>query len=294
MAPLSLQRIEVMNLKNIVIGFVLGSFLTVTVGAEELRFAVLGDAGRWNSNAKIVQDSIVKFDSKRLVMPGDNLYTGTYEQQWGPWKKAGFSFEAVAIGNHTAGYAKEVAFFKMPGEYFSASYANGDVQFLVLNSDNTANVTTQMTWLEQQLQNSTAKQIFLVYHHPSLTIGEHKWTEKKAFQIKMRALQKTYRSKITAVIVGHDHVAGLINFDSLPVIISGSSQSPDDLKPVNNVQEGITVKSEIYLVSQPFWVQQVTSGGDVSEFYFIRAKDNKVLCKAVIQTGMRSTQSCNF
>ncbi len=93
-------------------------------------------------------------------------------------------------------------------------------------------------------------------------------------------------------MVGHDHVAGLINFDSLPVIVSGSSQSPDGGNPVNNVQVGITVKSEIYLNAQPYWVQHVTSGDNVSEFNFIRAKDNKVICKAVIQTGMRSTQSC--
>lgn len=225
-------------------------------------------------------------------MPGDNLYSGNYEQHWGPWKKAGFTFDVIAIGNHTAGYAKEVSYFKIPGEYFSKTYLDGAVQFLVLNSDNTANVSVQMAWFEKQLQDSTAKQIFVVYHHPSLTIGEHKWTEKKAFQIRMRTLLRTYRSKITAVMVGHDHVAALINFDSLPVIVSGSSQSPDKGVPVNNVQEGIQVKSEIYLVAQPYWVQQVTSGENVSEFNFIRAKDNKVLCKAIIQTGLRATQTC--
>ena len=279
-------------MKKMILSFVALTFLSLTLTAEEMRFAVLGDAGRWNSNAKMVQSSIIKFDSKRLIMPGDNLYSGTYEQHWSPWTNAGFTYDVIAIGNHNAGYAKEVKFFGMPGEYFSKSYFNGDVQFIVLNSDNTKNVSTQMTWFEQSLKNSTAKQIFVVYHHPSLTIGEHKWTEKKDFQIKIRALLKTYRSKITAVMVGHDHVAALINFDSLPVIVSGSSQSPDSGTPVNNVQEGVTVKSEIYLVAQPYWIQQVTSGEDVSEFNFIRAKDNKVICKAVIQTGLRATKTC--
>jgi hypothetical protein len=149
-----------------------------------------------------------------------------------------------------------------------------------------------MKWLEEQLKNSTAQQIYLVYHHPSLTIGEHKWTEKKDFQIKMRALLKAYRNKITAVIVGHDHLANLIYFDSLPVIVSGSTQSPDRLPAINNVQEGIQVKTEIHLSGIPYWVQQVTNGGNTSEFIFIRAKDNKVMCKAVIQTGLRGTHSC--
>lgn len=280
-------------MKKIILSFIALTFLSLTLSAEQMRFAVLGDAGRWNSNTKLLQSSIIKFDTKRLIMPGDNLYFGTYEQHWSPWTKAGFSYDVVAIGNHTAGYAKEIKFFNMPSEYFTKTYFNGEVQFIVLNSDNTKNVAAQMAWLEQNLKSSTAKQIFVVYHHPSLTIGGHKWTEKKEFQISIRKILKAYRSKITAVMVGHDHVAGLINFDSLPVIISGSTQSPEDSGgPVNNVQEGITVKSEIYLHKQPYWVQHVTSGKNVSEFNFIRAKDNKVICKAVIQTGLRATKTC--
>lgn len=266
-------------------------FSLLTFSAE-LKFAVVGDAGLWNSNSQSLLASIVKFDAKKMVMPGDNIYSGTYEKAWTPWKNAGITFDVVAIGNHHLGYANEVKYFGMPGEYFAKSYLNGEVLFLVLNSDNTKTVNEQMAWFETQLKATAAKQVYVVYHHPSLTIGEHKWTEKKAFQIKMRALLKTYRNKVTAVIVGHDHVAALINFDNLPVIVSGSAQSPDKGSPVNNVQEGIQVKSPIYLSAQPYWVQQITSGGDSAEFNFIRAKDNKVLCKAVIQTGMRETHSC--
>jgi hypothetical protein len=272
--------------------FILILLISVSTWAETLKFAVVGDAGQWNSNSKILLESILKFETKKMVMPGDNIYSGTYEKAWNPWKSAGIMFDVVAIGNHHLGYAAEVKFFGMPAEFYAKSYLNGQILFLVLNSDNTKTVSQQMSWLELQLKNTKAQQVYLVYHHPSLTIGEHKWTEKKDFQIKMRALSKTYRSKITAVIVGHDHVAALINFDSLPVIVSGSAQSPDKGSPVNNVQEGIQVKSMIYLTAQPYWVQQVTSGGDVSEFNFIRAKDNKILCKAIIQTGMRETHTC--
>ena len=267
-------------------------FVSLSGFAEELKFAVVGDAGLWNSNSKSLLASITSFKTQKMVMPGDNIYKGTYEQNWKPWKDAGITFDVVAIGNHHLGYANEVKYFGMPGEYFAKTYLNGEVAFFVLNSDNTANVNEQMTWFESQLKATTAKQVYVVYHHPSLTIGEHKWTEKKAFQTKIRALFKTYRSKITAVIVGHDHVAALINFDNLPVIVSGSAQSPDKGSPVNNVQEGIQVKSQIYFSAQPYWVQQITTGGNSAEFNFIRAKDNKVLCKAVIQTGMRETHSC--
>lgn len=267
-------------------------FISFSSFSEELKFAVLGDAGLWNSNSKSLLASITSFNTQKMIMPGDNIYSGTYEKAWTPWRDAGITFDVVAIGNHHLGYAKEIKYFGMPGEYFTKTYLNGEVAFFVLNSDNTANVSEQMTWFESQLKTTTAKQVYVVYHHPSLTIGEHKWTEKKEFQTKIRALFKTYRSKITAVIVGHDHVAALINFDNLPVIVSGSAQSPDKGSPVNNVQEGIQVKSQIYLSAQPYWVQQVTSGGNSSEFHFIRAKDNKVICKAVLQTGMRETHSC--
>lgn len=268
-------------------------FFAFTVSAETLKFAVIGDAGLWNSNTKTLLASMVKYETKNLVMPGDNIYKGTYENAWTPWKNAGFSFDVIAIGNHNLGYAKEIKFFNMPGEYYTKKYLDGDVQYIVLNSDNTQNVNEQMSWFESQLKASTAKQIYVVYHHPSLSVGSgHVWTEKKDFQIKIRAILKKYRNQITAVMVGHDHVAALINFDSLPVIVSGSGQAPDTGHAVNNVQEGVTVKTEAYFTEQPYWVQQVTSGADSSEFYYIRARDNKILCKAVIQTGMRETHSC--
>lgn len=260
--------------------------------SEELKMAIIGDAGLWNSHSKALMNSILKYETKNLVMPGDNVYSGTYEKAWSPWQEAKMSFDVIAIGNHNLGYAKEVKFFKMPAEYYSKSYLNGSILYLVLNSDNVSSAVEQLSWFEQQLKNTTAQQIYVVYHHPSLTVGGHKWTEKKNFQIKMRELLKKYRQKITAVIVGHDHVAALINFDSLPVIVSGSGQSPDNGTAVNNVQEGVQVRSMIYLTAQPYWVQQITSGGNVSEFNFIRAKDNKVLCKVVIETGLRETHSC--
>ena len=230
--------------------------ISISGFAEELKMAIVGDAGQWNSNTKSLLASIVKFDSKKMVMPGDNVYEGTYDQSWVPWKNAGVTFDVVAIGNHNLTYAKEVKYFGMPGEFYAKSFLNGEVLYLVLNSDNTKTVSEQMAWFESQLQNSTAKQIYAVYHHPSLTINAtgHKWTEKKEFQTKIRALLKKYRSKITAVIVGHDHVAALINFDSLPVIVSGCAQQPDSGSPVNNVQEGIQVKTEAYFSSQPYWV----------------------------------------
>lgn len=124
--------------------FVLSYLVSFNLYAAELQFSILGDAGRWNKHTQVLLNSMNKLNVKKIIMPGDNLYEGTYEQQWGAWKKAGFTFDVIAIGNHNDSYAKEIKFFEMPGEYFSKEYANGDIQYLVLNSDNTKNVDAQM------------------------------------------------------------------------------------------------------------------------------------------------------
>lgn len=279
--------------------FFVVSLLALNTFADDVQFAIMGDAGRWNNNTKMLLDSMTQLNVKKLMMPGDNLYAGTYEQQWGPWKAAGFTFDLVAIGNHSAGYAKEVAFFEMPGEFFAKEYNNGDILYLVLNSDNTNSkiINQQMTWLKAQLEASKAPQIYLLYHHPSLTVARHWWTEKMAFQLKLHKILKTYRNKITALIVGHDHIAALMHFHNLPVIISGSTQSPRDEKPVNNTQQGVKVTTQIHLDTVPYWIMQNATStvlaANTSEFFFIRGKDSKVMCKAVVTTGQAATHQCN-
>lgn len=272
-------------------------FVFNTAFAFELPFGIIGDTGRFNANAEILLNSMNQMNVKRLIMPGDNLYEGTYEQQWGPWKQAGFTFDVIALGNHVETYAKEIAFFEMPGQYFSKTFSFGEIQYLVLNSDNTSNVTKQMTWLKTQLKASTAKQLYLVYHHPTYKVGRYVPTEqKKNFQLKIRPILKTYRHKITALIVGHEHITSLMHFDSLPVIISGSTQSPRDEVPINNTQSGVKVRTALHLDKEPFWVMQTVNkditATDTSDFFFIRGRDSKVMCRAMIKTGQPATHEC--
>lgn len=278
--------------------YILFLFLTASLNAAELQFAIMGDAGRWNSNAQTLLASMAEFNVKKLIMPGDNLYTGTYEQQWGEWKNAGFTFDVIALGNHHETYKAEIKFFQMPGEYFSKTFSFGEIQYLVLNSDNTANVTKQMTWLKAQLQASTAKQVYLVYHHPTYKVGRYVPTEqKKNFQLKIRPILKAYRHKITALMVGHEHITSLMHFDTIPVIISGCTQSPRNEVPINNTQSGVRVRTAIHLDSEPFWVMQTTpqdiTATDTSEFFFIRGRDSKIMCRATIKTGQPATYQCD-
>jgi len=271
--------------------FLLLNLFYVLGFANNLQFAIIGDAGNWNQNTALLKKSILAHNIDSLIMPGDNVYKGTYDQAWSPWIADQFKFEVTAIGNHHNGYQNEVNFFKMPAEFYSKNYNSGTVEYIVLNSDNTKTVNLQLQWLETTLIESTAKQIYLVYHHPSLTVGEHKWTEKKQFQIGMRSLIKKYRSKISGVIVGHDHIASLLHFDNLPVIVSGSTQNPDQASPIDNIQENVRVKTALLFSGKPYWIKQIVYP-EKSDFIFIRATDHRELCTATIQTGQPALHNC--
>ncbi len=220
-------------------------------------------------------------------MAGDNLYNSSYNTVWTDWIKSGFSFDVTAIGNHNDGYKNEMAFFKMPGEYFSKVFEN-HVRFIVLNSDNKKNVNEQMSFLEQELLTAKEKMIFLVYHHPSYTLSHfHKWEEKRDFQLAIRPLLIKYRSRITAVLAGHDHLAMIAEFGDLPIIISGAVQEVrSDIAVADSSQDGVRIKTDWYFDGKPYWTQMKfdTNFNSVA-MDFIRATDDQVTCTVYVETG---------
>jgi hypothetical protein len=265
-------------------------FLSLTSYAQT-EFAIIGDAGRINKNSQSVMQSILNHGVTQLILPGDNLYSSTYEKVWKTWQDHQFDFSVVAIGNHNAGYAAEVNYFQMPGEYYKRSIGFAD--FIVLNSDNPKNVSAQMVWLDNELQNTTMKNVFLVYHHPTYTISKvHGWTDRKAFQIEVRKRLKKFRSKITALMVGHDHLASLIHFGDLPVILSGAVQEVRKDAPVDYVTEGVHIKTAWYFDHTPHWAQLVvTSTGATVDF--IKAQTNQVNCSVRLYTGSMAVMGEN-
>lgn len=187
-------------------------------------YAIMGDAGVNNSTTAGLRSSIAKAGLNELILPGDNLYNplSSYENVWDVWKKNKFIFSIVAIGNHNGGYANEIKYFGMPSEFFAVE--SKGAYFFVLNSDNESNANIQIQWLDKALATSQAPFNFLVYHHPSVTLTErHNWQEKGKFQVLMRQLIAKYEGKITAILNGHDHAAGLIKVGKTPLVVSGSS-----------------------------------------------------------------------
>jgi hypothetical protein len=250
------------------------------------RLSLLGDTGRWNASTKRLKESMERVGVKSLVMPGDNLYSGTYETAWGPWFKSGFEFPIVAIGNHNDGYQKEIQFFSMPGEIY-AKTLDGFLKFIVLNSDNKKNIDTQMDFLSKELAGAAEPFVFVVYHHPTYTLTkDHNWLERREFHEAIRPILAKHRHKITAVVFGHDHIASMGHFGDLPYILSGAGQNLRRGTAVDNVQVGVRVKSEWLKAEEGIWIElEASAQSPVVQLKAIRAKDDQVLCTAQMATG---------
>jgi len=282
-------------MKNLIALALLLLNLSAPAFGAELSYAILGDSGHWNSSTREVRTSLLRTAVRKLVMPGDNLYVGSdYNAPWSHWTSQGFTFDAVAIGNHTAGYAREVEFFRMPGEYYSLVPEPG-VRFLVLNSDNVRTAAEQATWLDHQLTTATESVILPMFHHAPLTITSfHGWEERRAFHEAVRPILFKHRSKLTALIVGHDHIASLLSFDGLPVIVSGAAMEQRRPEPRGETQQGILVKTEWLFDRAPYWVRLDidTVRADVTA-RFIRSRDDRESCTARMRSGASAELSPN-
>lgn len=255
--------------------------------------AIMGDAGKAGSDLNRLQGSVAKQNVKSVVMPGDNLYSGQYPKVWDAWKKDGFQFDAVAIGNHNGGYSQEVAYFQMPKEYYTT--VKFGARFIILNSDNTANVADQFAWLEQTMKQASEKLIFLIYHHPTFTItSNHKWTEKKDFQLRLREFLKTSGSRITALLLGHDHITSFLDFGSVPVIVSGSGREVKSASPVSYVEDGFHIQTRYLAEETQHWtLLEINEAADEARVTSIRVSDQAPGCSARLSHGtMTLDASC--
>lgn len=252
----------------------------------KLNFALMSDAGEWNDEVIETQKSLLRKNSKRLIMAGDNLYEDSYEEIWDSWKEQGFTFDVVAIGNHGDSYEEEVRYFKMPNEYYSKVYDNS-VRFIVLNSDNEDNVSEQMDFLDKELAKAEEPFLFLVYHHPTYTLSrKHDWEERREFQLELRKRIFDYRQKITALIVGHDHLALAAHFNDLPVIMSGAGKNQRKDRPVNNKQDGVQVQTGWFFDGSPYWAELIIDQEKgQAKVDFIRSEDDQIGCSLTLKTG---------
>ncbi len=257
-----------------------------TAEAKNRAYAVFGDGGDWNAKTQQVEKSIRGQGIFHAILVGDNLYQGTYAAAWDPWFRAGFRFPVVALGNHTAGYEEEMRFFDMPAEAYT-TYLGRGIAAIVLNSDNVATARRQAKFLERELRSLDAQSIFVIFHHPSLSVtANHPWTERREFHEAVRPVLYRYRKRISAVLSGHDHVAAAFSFGDLPVIVSGAIKDTMKYRPMNGRQEGIQVKTEWAYRGRPTWAKLVVADhSDKSTIEFVEAEGSRTLCRVRIKTG---------
>lgn len=246
------------------------------------KMAIIGDAGESGRELNSLKKSIEAEKITSLIMPGDNLYKGTYSSVWDSWKKSGFSFDVVAIGNHNDGYDREVRYFGMPAEYFST--VKMGARFIVLNSDNKRNVQDQMVWLERELSSATESLIFLVYHHPTFTITDsHDWEERSEFQNKMRAVLKKFGNKISALLLGHDHVTTFVEFGTVPAIVAGSGREVRKASPVSYEENGFHIQTQYLAPRTQHWVAlEVMDDSSEAKVHVVNVNSNAITCTASI------------
>lgn len=246
------------------------------------KYAIVGDAGILNSTTTLLRKTLAANNMNRLIMPGDNLYlpTSSYAATWDIWKNEGFQFPLVAIGNHHKGYSNEVAYFKMPAEYYYKE--SSGALFIVLNSDNEKTAEEQIAWTDKVLTQSQFPLNFIVYHHPTITVAMHEWDEKKKFQNGMRRLLKKHANKITSLLVGHDHIAGIYTIDGLPMVVSGASWESRQVK--------LPVKKDKEVTAEGLWAS--TQGG----FWWTRLDYNALTKEVYIHFNRfdKQTDTCTF
>jgi hypothetical protein len=263
------------NAFTLVVFFCLFSSISFATG-----MAIMGDAGKAGKALNNLKASLLKENVTSVIMPGDNLYSGTYDSVWNDWKKRGINFDVVAIGNHNDGYAAEIKYFQMPGEFYSV--VKQGARFIVLNSDNTLNVSAQFTWLRKEMTRIKESLIFITYHHPTFTISKsHTWTEKREFQLQMRDFLNQYHNRITALFLGHDHVSEFLNFGPVPVVVSGAGREADKPKAVSFKEDGFQVETKYLTPGSQHWgLLEILPGAKEAVVNFIRVSDQKRVCAA--------------
>lgn len=201
-----------------------------------IRAWVIGDAGFAGANLNAVRDAYTTFnggaDTDLFLLLGDNAYILATDSDY---QNAVFNAHAPLLrkvapwptfGNHEGFSSNSITetgpyfqMFTLPkaGEaggvpsgteaYYSFDFAN--VHFIVLdgNSSSTAPAGAMMTWLEADLQATTADWLIAFWHHPPYSKGLLHDSDLEAREIEMRekVVPVLEDYGVDLVLNGHSH-----------------------------------------------------------------------------------------
>ncbi len=238
-------------------GLILSRSNAVSATPELVRFAAIGDFDA-TANTRAVADLIHSWNPDFVVTMGDNNYSG--DASTSAWDNAvGQFFGAYihypvgstsvyspgaasnrffpALGNHDWDAQGYTDYFELPGNERYYAFAQGPVQFFVIDSDprepaGLSSNSTQALWLKSQLALSEAPWKIVVFHHPPYSSAAHGNTPW---------MQWPYQQwGASIVLTGHDHDYERIMHGSLPYVVNGFGGR--DLYAFNIPQPGSVVR----------------------------------------------------
>jgi 3',5'-cyclic AMP phosphodiesterase CpdA len=179
------------------------------------RFAALGDVGTGNIGqlaiAQVMDDYFRKRPFKLVLMTGDNIYENgeiekvgaTFGRPYRFLRRHQVPFYAV-LGNHdvrTNNGVDQVNYsaFNMQGRYYT--FNQGIVQFFALDTNENADWSQQLIWLEKSLAQSTAIWKIVFGYHPVYSSGAHGSSDELIANLS--PLFKRYGVQL--YVNGHDH-----------------------------------------------------------------------------------------
>ncbi|PPS45995.1 metallophosphoesterase [Chroococcidiopsis sp. TS-821] len=180
-----------------------------------LRFVSLADTGTGAKGQYAVAQAMTQYHKQNTfdlaVLAGDNIYNNgeiekigaVFERPYEPLLKQGVQFRAC-LGNHdirTANGDPQVKYpgFNMQGRYYT--FRRDAVQFFALDTNNNADWTSQLAWLETELSRSDAPWKIVFGHHQIYSSGHY--GENQKLIKELTPLFQKYN--VPLYINGHDH-----------------------------------------------------------------------------------------
>jgi hypothetical protein len=273
----------------------------VGTGFGSTRFAVIGDFGTGNEDARAVSQLVKKLEPEFIVTVGDNIYgadmspdnavgqfyapfIGNYRGLHGLGSDANRFFPA--LGNHDwrdIGLDTYLGYFDFPrstsGNRRYYDFIKGPVHFFVLDSDELepdgrTSTSTQAQWLKREMSKSiTPWQVIVMHEPPFSTGGEYGGAEVMQWPFEDWGAD--------AVLSGHEHHYERLMKDAnddgraIPYFVNGSggaklysfnkSTNPDSAYRYDDDFGAMIIEATDSSLKFEFW--SVKNGGTMIDRY---------------------------
>ena len=208
-------------------------------GAEQYRFAVLGDFGNGSKESVAVSELVAALEADFIITVGDNNYPdgeaetmddnvgqlyhawiGDYRGKYGEGSAENRFWPCP--GNHDwysdDGITPYTDYFTLPGNERYYEFRHEDIHFFCVDSDThepdgVSPDSTQGQWLRAAMLGSDAPYKIVYMHHPPYSSGSHGDNEW---------MQWPYMAwGADLVLGGHDHIYERQVHDGVPFVVTG-------------------------------------------------------------------------